>query len=109
MLKITKILILCRTLGVGSPPAGAEERLDVSNGETILPNDKAIPVAIRRIPNAGKKVAITFDDGPYKDMTPKYISVLESFGARATFFVVGNRVQAFPEATCYFLLRKALK
>ncbi|MGI6486175.1 MAG: polysaccharide deacetylase family protein [Tepidanaerobacteraceae bacterium] len=85
--------------GEGSPPEGTEDRSGVSGVETVPANDKVIPVAIRGVPNAGKKVAITFDDGPYKDMTPKYISVLESFGARATFFVVGNRVQAFPEAT----------
>jgi peptidoglycan/xylan/chitin deacetylase (PgdA/CDA1 family) len=87
------------------------EMLQQSNGQmepdgNVLPNPdknvpaenfKATPVVIRGNPNAGKKVAITFDDGPYKDMTEKYISVLEAHGARATFFIVGKRAQAFPE------------
>lgn len=69
------------------------------NPDKNLPTQdfEAAPVVIRGNPNAGKKVAITFDDGPYKDMTEKYISILEAYGAKATFFIVGKRAQAFPE------------
>ena len=35
-------------------------------------------------------VALTFDDGPSKTNTPKILDVLETNGARATFFVVGR-------------------
>lgn len=40
-------------------------------------------------PRQGKRVSITFDDGP-AHLTLAYIAVLESFGVRATFFVVGD-------------------
>jgi len=37
-------------------------------------------------------VALTFDDGPHTNNTPRLLSVLEMYGAKATFFVVGNRI-----------------
>src|SRR5262249_21032535 len=52
---------------------------------------KAIPssVLVRRGAVSGKRVALTFDDGPH-EMTDRYLEVLERFGARATFFLVGK-------------------
>ena len=41
---------------------------------------------------AKKKVAITFDDGPHNVHTKKIVDELAKYGAHATFFVVGNRV-----------------
>ena len=39
-------------------------------------------------------VALTFDDGPYAPVTAKILDVLESVGARATFFILGNRIES---------------
>ena len=39
-----------------------------------------------------KYVAFTFDDGPHNEYTKKVVDKLAEYGARATFFVVGNRV-----------------
>lgn len=41
-------------------------------------------------------VALTFDDGPHPEYTPALLDVLARHGARATFFVVGRRVRAYP-------------
>lgn len=41
-------------------------------------------------------VAITFDDGPHPDGTPRMLEVLAEYGARATFFVVGEQVAKRP-------------
>ena len=38
----------------------------------------------------GKYVAITFDDGPSANYTPKVLDILKKHGARATFFVLGE-------------------
>lgn len=40
----------------------------------------------------GKKVALTFDDGPNPDTTPAVLDTLKEHGIRATFFINGNRV-----------------
>jgi peptidoglycan/xylan/chitin deacetylase (PgdA/CDA1 family) len=46
---------------------------------------------IERLP-AATGIALTFDDGPDPLYTPPLLETLERVGARATFFVVGERV-----------------
>lgn len=41
-------------------------------------------------------VVLTFDDGPDQDATPAVLDALDAAGARATFFVVGEQVEADP-------------
>src|SRR3569833_797600 len=42
-------------------------------------------------------VAITIDDGPHPDITPRVLELLEKHGAQATIFCVGEKVRRFPE------------
>ncbi|TDA68328.1 MAG: polysaccharide deacetylase family protein [Clostridia bacterium] len=42
-------------------------------------------------------IALTFDDGPDPDFTPQVLTVLREFKVKATFFMVGNLVEAYPE------------
>lgn len=44
-----------------------------------------------------KKIALTFDDGPHPRNTPKILEVLEKYGVKATFFVIGVNVKNYPE------------
>lgn len=44
-----------------------------------------------------KKVALTFDDGPDLHNTPKILDILKTEEVLATFFVVGNQVERYPE------------
>jgi peptidoglycan-N-acetylglucosamine deacetylase len=41
-------------------------------------------------------VVLTFDDGPDRDATPTVLDALDGAGARATFFLVGEQVEADP-------------
>jgi peptidoglycan-N-acetylglucosamine deacetylase len=41
-------------------------------------------------------LALTFDDGPNPAITPGLLDLLDRYGARATFFLVGKHVRAFP-------------
>ena len=41
--------------------------------------------------------ALTFDDGPHPDSTPRLLDVLEKHGARATFFMLGKSAELYPE------------
>ena len=44
----------------------------------------------------GKWVALTFDDGPSPHFTPKILRLLQEYGARATFFVLGKHATKYP-------------
>lgn len=41
-------------------------------------------------------VALTFDDGPHPEYTPRLLEALARHGARATFFMVGRQAAAHP-------------
>lgn len=42
------------------------------------------------------KFALTFDDGPNPKYTPQVLALLDKFGARGTFFMVGTNVIQYP-------------
>ena len=42
-----------------------------------------------------KMVALTYDDGPYTEVTNRILDALEENNGRATFFVVGSRVNTY--------------
>ena len=44
-----------------------------------------------------KEIAITFDDGPSAEFTPKVLSALAEFGAPATFFLIGKNIRGNEE------------
>lgn len=41
-------------------------------------------------------IYLTFDDGPHPQTTPQILDVLDRYGAKATFFVVGRQVRRWP-------------
>lgn len=49
------------------------------------------PVAKRFVPN-GHEVWLTIDDGPDPEQTPQLLDLLADFKARASFFVIGKKV-----------------
>jgi peptidoglycan-N-acetylglucosamine deacetylase len=51
---------------------------------------------ICRNPGAGKRICLTYDDGPNPVYTPKLLEILERFGARATFFSIGMWAEREP-------------
>ena len=50
-------------------------------------------LCVRRGDRSGRRLALTFDDGPDPDHTPRVLDILDSLGARGTFFVVGERAE----------------
>ncbi|MGB8957209.1 MAG: polysaccharide deacetylase family protein [Tumebacillaceae bacterium] len=44
-----------------------------------------------------KVIALTFDDGPNPEYTPQVLDVLKQHQAKATFFVIGSRIEQYPE------------
>ena len=57
------------------------------------------PGAVFRLPSKKgekKRVFITFDDGPIPEATPWVLDMLDRFGIKATFFMVGQNVERNP-------------
>ena len=55
------------------------------------------PKSLWHMPRADKVIYLTFDDGPIPELTDWVLSTLSDFGAKATFFCVGENVEKNPE------------
>ena len=45
----------------------------------------------------GKRVFLTFDDGPTNAVTPSILDTLNKYNVKATFFVLGTNAKKYPE------------
>ena len=55
------------------------------------------PRACWRMDASERSVYLTFDDGPIPEVTPWVLDVLDKYGIKATFFVVGDNVRKHPD------------
>jgi peptidoglycan/xylan/chitin deacetylase (PgdA/CDA1 family) len=63
----------------------------------MLPRCAWLGPNITRLPSTRTRVVgLTFDDGPDPEVTPAVLDLLEDAGARATFFCIGQRAEAYP-------------
>lgn len=61
------------------------------------PNSQVLGPALVRGPRTGRRIALTFDDGPSSPHTGQILDILRQYGVRATFFVCGKDVEQHPE------------
>jgi peptidoglycan/xylan/chitin deacetylase (PgdA/CDA1 family) len=61
-----------------------------------LPREGPVSAIVEGDPASGM-VALTIDDGPRPLTTPLVLDVLKRWGVRATFFLVGENAEQFPE------------
>ena len=82
-------------------PSTAKPTVSSSAGEGHPPNfvDSYGVLAEKYIPASfsEKVVALTFDDGPHPVVTKRILEILERHNAKATFFMVGEHVQYYPD------------
>ena len=75
---------------------------------TMSPKSTWIGENICRLPAASvfsKEVALTFDDGPDPDVTPRVLDLLDRYQAKASFYVVGESATKFPQVIREIVLR----
>ena len=48
--------------------------------------------------NDRMEIALSFDDGPHPRLTPIILDILAEYGIKATFFMVGENVEYYPDA-----------
>lgn len=67
-----------------------------------------VPEGIFRIPSGDPErrcVYLTFDDGPIPEVTPWVLDLLDRYGVKATFFMVGENVMRHPDLYAEILRR----
>ena len=52
---------------------------------------------VSAVRNSAGKIALTFDDGPVRGWTDRYLRVLEDHGVVATFFLTGRMAEVYPD------------
>lgn len=63
----------------------------------VWPPSPRVFSSLADYPQGGRLIALTFDDGPDPTWTPQILDILASRGVTATFFVVGQNVQSYPD------------
>ncbi len=82
----------------GATWAALEEAVAEARSQQARPSPSAPVGSTAAHGAAGEPVAyLTFDDGPHPTWTPRVLEVLSRYGVRATFFVLGQNVEAYPD------------
>lgn len=71
-----------------NPLLASDFQIAMEAEETIIPKSNTDP--------SKKRIALTFDDGPHPEVTKQILALLEQYNAKATFFMLGSRVQYYP-------------
>ena len=82
-----------------SPPTEGRREISVDRGSALITNEKVVsyatPWVFERFGDGyPHRVALTFDDGPDGRWTATILDTLKSRNAPATFFVIGQNVEA---------------
>ena len=80
----------------GGAGSEAAQQPFTAPGRPPLPRSPTGPSGSRRTTGAGY-VALTFDDGPDPRYTPEVLALLREHDVKATFCVVGQLAEAYPE------------
>ncbi len=62
-----------------------------------LPGLNWYGTVVRRGPALKSRLALTFDDGPHPETTRQVLALLNRFQVCATFFVIGEKVELYPD------------
>jgi peptidoglycan-N-acetylglucosamine deacetylase len=99
---VVKVAIKPAAKPVRTSKVGKPKQVAVAP-DVRLPEDASVPkryhgrMVRNRAPHfAEKLIAITFDDGPDKKVTPRVLNTLAANKVRATFFVIGQQAKKYP-------------
>jgi peptidoglycan-N-acetylglucosamine deacetylase len=90
-------------LNVEATPESGERKISMDNPAGLITDETMDtlpePYRVGRYGSSSNQVAITFDDGPDPDWTPRILDVLKREHAPATFFLIGNQADRFASIT----------
>lgn len=74
-----------------------EPSISVGSAGAVETRPRRAPASYNSVPTTRPVVALTFDDGPHPEYTPKLLDILRHHGVRATFYVIGRNVETHPD------------
>ncbi|GIN11041.1 peptidoglycan-N-acetylmuramic acid deacetylase PdaC [Shouchella clausii] len=74
-----------------------EKKLNTKLTEEETKKEKQYTEDYTQLDSDGKYVALTFDDGPHPEVTPRILDTLKKHDVKATFFMLGSQVEYYPE------------
>lgn len=95
LLLLAEGLTVHTTGGSGTPPVSADRSRALRTNDALFvagPSGKLVPRETR----VGRRIALTFDDGPDPRWTPEIADTLRRLHVPATFFAVGEHVIEHP-------------
>ncbi len=88
---------------IDSRPASGEREISFDNDTKLIDDENfkimPSPYTVDLYGNSPNKIAITFDDGPDPEWTPKILDVLKEKGVKATFFLIGIEAEKYGAVT----------
>jgi peptidoglycan/xylan/chitin deacetylase (PgdA/CDA1 family) len=99
---IAAIALCVRSLTVGPVPpwfawAAFFVYVGIAVTGTLVPQLEMFGEVISSGDPEVRAVALTFDDGPHPETTPRVLAALDRAGAKATFFVLGAKAERHPD------------
>jgi peptidoglycan-N-acetylglucosamine deacetylase len=90
-------------LNVEATPGNGQRKLSTDDSTGMITDETMDslpePYRVGLYGASPKKMAITFDDGPDPEWTPKILDILKREHATATFFLIGNQADKFSSLT----------
>ncbi len=88
-------------LQVEADPSPGTRSLDIDKDTGDIDDESytklPTPYVIRQAGASRNKLALTFDDGPDPEWTPQILDILKAKHVKATFFVIGENAEAYPQ------------
>lgn len=74
-----------------------QENAEISEGNAVQGDSEEQENTGENMETEKKKVALTFDDGPHPVYTPEMLDLLKEKNVKATFFLLGEQVEQYPD------------
>lgn len=71
----------------------------ILTGAGLLPRSTLLGPNLTRLPQAAiarREIALTIDDGPHPEVTPRVLDLLDAADAKASFFCIGRQARRYP-------------
>jgi len=87
-------------LRIATRPSSGERRFTLDPATGLITDETMavlpMPYKLDQYGYGPRQIALTFDDGPDPDWTPKILDVLKQKNAKAAFFLVGLQAEKYP-------------